>query len=155
MDLSPLTSSHLSPSSLAKVGVDQGSSDSPSVGVSSDQEIEPTVSFINLEPEEEEETEDMAPNLRVGFKERHCKRIFEALLAILLPVKKSRPEASCEESAPDTPTGHVPPFEAAQPYLELIVGPPSNDACLVGDKVPTAAPSSKNKGKEASAIPSS
>ncbi|KAL6330385.1 hypothetical protein AAG906_040314 [Vitis piasezkii] len=109
LDLSPPSSSHSFPSSSIEVGVDQGSSGSPSIGVSSDQEIEPTVPFIDLELEEEEETEDMAPNMRVGFKERQHKRISEALLATLSSVKKS----------------------------QLIVGPPSDDACSVGDEVPT------------------
>lgn len=47
--------------------------------------------FIDLELEEEEETEDMAPNMRVGFKERQQKRISKALLATLSFVKKSHP----------------------------------------------------------------
>lgn len=105
MDLSPPPSSPSSPSTSTEVGADQGSSDSPSVGDSSDQELGLTMPFIDLEPEEEKKTEDMTPNLRVGFKERQCKRLSEALSATPLPAKKSHPEAPREEPTLDFPTG--------------------------------------------------
>ena len=44
-----------------------------------DQEPEPIVLFINLEPEEEETAEEMALRLKVGFKERHRKHLNKAL----------------------------------------------------------------------------
>nr|CAN77597.1 hypothetical protein VITISV_001303 [Vitis vinifera] len=43
----------------------------------------------------------MTSNLRAGFKERQCKRLFEALLTALPPVKRTRPEVSHEESILD------------------------------------------------------
>lgn len=105
LDLSPPPSSPSSPSTSTKIGADQGSSDSPSVGDNSDQEPRLTMPFIDLEPEEEKKAEDMTPNLRVGFKERQCKRHSEALLATPLPTKKSHPEAPHEEPTLDFPTG--------------------------------------------------
>lgn len=61
--------------------------------------------FINLELEEEKKAEDMTPNLRVGFKERQCKRLSEALSATPLLAKKSHPEAPREEPTLDFPMG--------------------------------------------------
>ena len=55
------------------------------------------VSYINLEPEKEEK---IALRLKVDFKERHHKHLFEALLVTPLTAKKSRPEAPHEESTP-------------------------------------------------------
>ncbi|RVW67428.1 hypothetical protein CK203_065377, partial [Vitis vinifera] len=93
LDLSPPPSSPSSPSTSIEVGADQGSSDLPSVGDSSDQEPGLTMPFIDLEPGKEKKAEDMTPNLRVGFKERQCKCLSEALSATPLPAKKSHPEA--------------------------------------------------------------
>lgn len=64
------------------------SSCSPSVGNSSDQEPEPTVPFIDLELEKEEKVKDMAPKLKVGFKERHRKHLSEAFPVAPSPTKK-------------------------------------------------------------------
>ena len=70
LDLSSSPSFPSSPSTSAEVVADQGSSGSPFVRDSLDQELRPTVPFIDLESkEEEEEQEDMTQNLRVGFKE--------------------------------------------------------------------------------------
>lgn len=66
------------------------------------------VPCIILELEEEEE-EEMTPNLRAGFKERQCKRLFEALLTALPPVKRMRLEVSHEESILDALTAQVAP----------------------------------------------
>lgn len=73
------------------------SSGLPSMRDSLDQEPEPIVLFINLEPEEEETTEEMAPILKVGFKERHRKHLNKALPAAPPPTKKSCLEAPHEE----------------------------------------------------------
>lgn len=63
------------------------------MGDSSDQEPEPTVPFIDLELEKEEEVKDMAPKLKVGFKERHRKHLSEALPVAHPPTKKVYPKA--------------------------------------------------------------
>lgn len=105
LDLSPPPSSPSSPLTSIEVGADQDSFHSPSVGDSSDQEPGLTIPFIDLEPEEEKKAEDMTPNLRVGFKERQCKRLSEALSATPLPAKKSHPKAPHEELTLDFPTG--------------------------------------------------
>lgn len=72
LDLFPSSSSHSSPSE--EVGPNHDSIGLPSLEGHSDQEPKPMVPCINLEPKEEEETQ-MAPNLRVGFKERQRKRL--------------------------------------------------------------------------------
>ena len=69
-------------------------------------ELKLVVLYIILELEEEEEEEkeaQMAPNLRVGFKERHCKRLSEALPTTPPPAKKTRLEVSHEEPILDAP----------------------------------------------------
>lgn len=87
LDLSPSPSS---PSLSSEVNIDQDSTGSPSIGANLDHELEPAIPFIVLElEEEEEEEEEMTLNLRVGFKERQCKRLFESLPAAPLPVKRS------------------------------------------------------------------
>lgn len=64
------------------------------------------MSYINLEPEKEEK---IALRLKVDFKERHHKHLFEALLVAPLTAKKSRPEAPREESTPyEEPTSDAP-----------------------------------------------
>lgn len=45
----------------------------------------------------------MASNLRVGFKEKHRKRLFEALLAAPPPAKKIHSEASRDELVSNAP----------------------------------------------------
>ena len=70
-------------------------------------ELEPVVPCIILKPKEEEEEEEMALNLRTGFKERHHKRLSEALPAAPLFAKKIRPEAFCEKLVPESPTTQV------------------------------------------------
>lgn len=61
------------------------------------QDPELVVSYINLKHERKEK---IALRLKVNFKERHHKHLFEALLVAPLPAKKSHPEAPREESAP-------------------------------------------------------
>lgn len=73
LDLSPFASSSTLPFTPS---TDQDSTGTPSIGVNPNQELEPMVPCIILKPEEEEE-EEMTPNLRVGFKERQRKCLFE------------------------------------------------------------------------------
>ncbi|WJZ91347.1 hypothetical protein VitviT2T_010428 [Vitis vinifera] len=83
----------------------QDSTGLPSVRDSPNRELEPVVPCIILKPEEEEEEEkEMALNLRTEFKERHHKRLSEALPAAPLFAKKIRPEAFREKPVPDSPT---------------------------------------------------
>ena len=81
LDLSPFA---CTPSFSFTAGTAQDSTGSPSVGAN--QELEPVVSCIILEPEEGEE--DMTQNLRASFKERQCKCLFESLLATSLLAKR-------------------------------------------------------------------
>lgn len=55
--------------------------------------------FIDLEPKEEEEVEDMAHKLKVDFRERHRKHLNEALLPASSLAKKVYPEAFRQEPA--------------------------------------------------------
>lgn len=57
--------------------------------------------FINLEPKKEEEAEEMAPKLKIDFKERHRKRFNKAFLVAPPSAKKSYPEAPREEPVLD------------------------------------------------------
>lgn len=99
LDLSPSSSSHSPPSK--EVGPDQDSIGLPSVEGRSNQELEPMISCINLEPEEEEA--QMALNLRVGLKERQRKHLFKALPDTPPPTKNSCSEAPHEKPTPDVP----------------------------------------------------
>lgn len=72
------------------------------MGVSPNWELELVVPCIILESKEEGETQ-MATNLRVDFKERQRKRLFEALSTLLPPAKKTRPEVSRDEPVLDAP----------------------------------------------------
>ena len=101
LDLFPSSSS----SSLSvDVGTNWNSIGSPLVGDIPNRELRLVVLYIILELEEEEEEEaQMAPNLRVGFKERHCKRLSEALPTTPPPAKKTRLEVSQEEPILDAP----------------------------------------------------
>lgn len=80
-----------------------------------DQELESFVPFIDLKPEKEEATKEMAPNLRVDFKERHRKRLLNALLATPPPTKKSLLEAPREEQALTPLQGRCPPLQLSSP----------------------------------------
>ncbi|RVW28597.1 hypothetical protein CK203_100868 [Vitis vinifera] len=57
-------------------------------------EVEPVVPPINYKEEREE---DMVANLRVGFKERQHKRLFESITVISFPSKIPCPEILCPE----------------------------------------------------------
>lgn len=59
------------------------------------------VPYIIFELEEEEE--GVTPNLRAGFKERQRKCLFESLPTTPSPAKKTRPENSHDEPAPNDP----------------------------------------------------
>lgn len=74
-----------------------------------DQELEPVVPCISLEPKEEEEVQ-MAPSPRTDFKERQCKHLSKALPATPPPAKQSRPKAPLEEPIFGRPHGAGAPF---------------------------------------------
>ena len=100
------------------------------------------VPCIILKPEEEEEEEkEMALNLRTEFKERHHKRLSEALPAAPLFAKKIRPEAFREKPVPDSPTTQV-SFSNTVRFRQELVASSSikRDAWPVEDKTPTATP---------------
>lgn len=80
-------------------------------------------SLSELEPEsialgvinEPEEEEDMSIDLRVGFKERHRKRLHEAIDMAPPPAKRTCPERVQEESEREIPLVTVPPPDIAGP----------------------------------------
>ena len=83
----------------------------------------------------------MALNLRVGFKERHRKRLFEALLYAPLPDKKIYPEAFREEPISDAPTTQVAPSNAARSKQELVMSSfVEKDVCPAENGTPVATP---------------
>ncbi|RVW83605.1 hypothetical protein CK203_039357 [Vitis vinifera] len=105
---------------------------SPLVGDIPNRELRLVVLYIILELEEEEEEEEeaqMAPNLRVGFKERHCKRLSEALPTTPPPAKKTRLE-------------------------ELIASPSVEDIFPMEDGTPTTTPNGDANEKDFPVYPS-
>lgn len=125
------------------------------MGDSYDHEPEPTVPFINLEPKEEEEVEDMAPKLKVDFKERYRKHLNKALPLASSPAKKVYPEASCQEPALNAIVLQVPHNDVIESRQELAVILSVEDTCLDKNGVSTATPSGNAKEKDDLAISSS
>ena len=134
----PFSSSSLS----VDAGTNWNSIGSPLVGDSPNRELKPVVLYIILELEEEEEDLEaqMAPNLRVGFKQRHCKRLSEALLTTPPLAKKTRLEVSHEEPILDAPMVQVPPSDVVRSEQELIASPSVEDIFPMEDGTPTATP---------------
>lgn len=46
----------------------------------------------------------MAANLKTGFRERQCKRLFESIVIATLPIKKPYPKTPLETPIPDIPS---------------------------------------------------
>ena len=150
LNLSLSSSSHSLTSEES--GPSQDSIGLPSMKGRWNQEPEPMVPYINLEPEEEEA--QMAPNLRVSFKERQRKRLSEALSTTPLPAKKSRSKVPREEPIPDVPMVQVPFYDIVRSCQELVVRPSTDDTCPMGDRGPTATLGGNAKEKDVSATPS-
>nr|CAN68572.1 hypothetical protein VITISV_023885 [Vitis vinifera] len=93
------------------------------------QDPELVVSYINLKHERKEK---IALRLKVNFKERHHKHLFEALLVAPLPAKKSHPEAPREESAPCVP------IDVVGFGQELVVILSIEDTCRTEDATSSA-----------------
>lgn len=97
--------------------------------------LDPVVPYIILYPEEEEE--EIAPNRRAVFKERHCKRLSEVLSAAPSPTKKTRPEASRDVLVPDAFTAQVPLFDTMRSKQELVASSSvKKDACPMKNRDP-------------------
>lgn len=118
------------------------------MGDSQDQEPEPTVPFIDLEPKEEEEVEDMAPKLKVDFKERHRKHLIEALHPASSPAKKVYPDASRQEPALNALVLQVPHNDVVESRQKLAVIPSVEDTCLDKNGASTATPGGNAKEKD-------
>lgn len=71
----------------------------------SEPELEPIDFRVIHESEEEEE--DKSNDLRVGFKERHYKRLYEAIDMVSPPTKKACPEKAREEPGREVPSTPV------------------------------------------------
>ena len=111
LDLFPSASTSVS---SFVVGIEQGSTSSPSIGVNQGWELEHVVPCIILKPKEEEEEEVMASNLRVGFKERQSKRLSESIAIAPLPAKRTYAEDPYAVPVSDTLLGPMPPSDAAR-----------------------------------------
>ena len=98
-----ISSSASSPTSFSEVGTNQVSIDSFSIEARLNQEVEPVMPCIILEPEEKKKKK-MALNLRVSFKERQHKGLSESLPTAPPPIKRTRPEVSHEEPVLDAHT---------------------------------------------------
>ena len=96
-----ISSSASSPTSFSEVGTNQVSIDSLSIKACLNQEVEPVVPCIILEPKKKKK---MALNLRASLKERQHKGLSESLPAAPPPVKRTRPEVSHEELVSDAHT---------------------------------------------------
>lgn len=131
LDLSPFTSS---PTSSFEAGTNQGSTDSPSIRARLNQEVEPVVSCIILDPKEEEREKGMTPNLRYNFKERQRKCLSEALLVAPPLAKRTRLEVSYEDLVLDAPKVQVPPSNIVRSEQELVASSyAEKDACPAED----------------------
>lgn len=93
----------------------------------------------------------MAPNMRVGFKERQHKRLPDTRP----PTKNSHLEVPCEEPVPDVPMVQVPHFDTVRPCQELVVRPSIEDTFQVGDEAPIATLGGNAREKDVPATPSS
>lgn len=71
----------------------------------SEPELEPIAFRVIHESKEEEE--DKSNDLRVGFKERHYKRLYEAIDMVPPPTKKACPEKAREEPGREVPSTPV------------------------------------------------
>lgn len=86
--------------------------DTPSIGIEPETEVEPVMPRIICEVEKEE---DMAANLRVGFKERQCKRLSKSIAITHFPTKKSFAEVPCSTPVSDILPAPKPLANAAGP----------------------------------------
>ena len=83
----------------------------------------------------------MALNLRVGFKEKHCKCLSKALLDALPPDKKIRPEAFRKESVSNTLTAQVPLSNVVRSGQELVMSSfVEKDVCSSENRTLAATP---------------
>lgn len=92
LPLASLCASTLSTSSSMASTEHDSMVDTPSIGIEPETEIEPMMPCIIYEAGEEE---DMAVNLRAGFKERQRKRLSKSIAITLFPTKKSCLEVPC------------------------------------------------------------
>lgn len=87
-------------------------------------ELEPIALGIINEPEVED---NMATDLRVGFKKRHRKRLHKAIEVVAPPAKRAWLEGVQEELVRDVPLIPVPPLDiiglSGVPTIEKGVGP--------------------------------
>ena len=80
----------------------------------------------------EEEKEEMAPNLRVGFKERQCKRLSDSLPTAFLPAERTCPEVPPEMPVSNIPLTLTPLSDVVGSYQALVVRSfAEKDACSV------------------------
>lgn len=86
--------------------------DSSSTGTKPEMEVEPMIPHIICEAKEEEE---MTTNVRVGFKERQCKRLFESITFASPPTKKSCSKIPCLTPISDIPSVTKPLTDIERP----------------------------------------
>lgn len=98
-------------SSMASIEHDS-TVDTPSVGIEPETEVEPVMPRIICEVKKEE---DMAMNLRAGFKERQRKRLSKSTAITHFPTKKSWAEVPCSTPVLDILTVPKPSANAVGP----------------------------------------
>lgn len=118
--------SALPPTSLCALALSTSSStastehdstvDTPFVGIEMETEVEPMMPCIICEADKEE---DMAVNLRVGFKERQRKRLSKSIVITHFPTKKSCAEVPCSTPVLDILSAPKPSTNAVGPSCVL------------------------------------
>ena len=122
---SPSTSTLSSSNSAdSSIQASKGDSDSLRLDLSdpgtchSEPESVPIALRVIDEPEAEE---DMSTDLRVGFKERHRKRLHEAIHMVPPPTKRACPEGAREEPRRQVLPMPMPPLDTVGPSSTLVV----------------------------------
>ena len=132
--MSPSASTSFASTSMAST-VPDSEADLNFSGADPDIEVEHVVPCIIHEPEGEE---GITTNLRVDFKERQCKRLFESIIVVLPPDKRSCTEEPHEALVPDTSSMPMPPIDAAGPSNVPVAKSPNRKyVCPTQDEVST------------------
>lgn len=132
--MSPSASTSFASTSVAST-VSDSEADLNFSGADPDIEVEHVVPCIIHEPKGEK---GITTNLRVDFKERQCKRLFESIIVVLPPDKRSCTEEPHEALVPDTSSMPMPPIDAAGPSNVPVAKSPNRKyVCPTQDEVST------------------
>ena len=132
--MSPSASTSFASTSMAST-VPDSEADLNFSGADPDIEVEHVVPRIIHELEGEE---GITTNLRVDFKERQRKRLFESIIVVLPPDKRSCTEEPHKAPVPDTSSMPMPLIDAAGPNnVPVVKSPDRKYVCPAQDEVST------------------